>query len=121
MRKLAPLKSLYSFVAVAETGSMTLAADALNVSHSAISQAIKSLELQLGQPLFHRVGRQVVLNSAGKRYYQSSARSGANCRSDGIFTQTHALQSYHLEYDQLVGSSLVDSTLQQFSSLCARC
>ncbi|ELF6832451.1 LysR family transcriptional regulator, partial [Vibrio cholerae] len=56
MRKLAPLKSLYSFVAVAETGSMTLAAEALNVSHSAISQAIKSLESQLGQPLFHRVG-----------------------------------------------------------------
>ncbi|HDI3320208.1 TPA: LysR family transcriptional regulator [Vibrio cholerae] len=73
MRKLAPLKSLYSFVAVAETGSMTLAAEALNVSHSAISQAIKSLESQLGQPLFHRVGRQVVLNSAGKRYYQKVA------------------------------------------------
>ncbi|TXY26045.1 LysR family transcriptional regulator [Vibrio mimicus] len=73
MRKLAPLKSLYSFVAVAETGSMTLAAEALNVSHSAISQAIKSLETQLDQPLFHRVGRQVVLNSAGKRYYQKVA------------------------------------------------
>ncbi|ENM5916320.1 LysR family transcriptional regulator [Vibrio mimicus] len=73
MRKLAPLKSLYSFVAVAETGSMTLAAEALNVSHSAISQAIKSLETQLDQPLFHRVGRQVILNSAGKRYYQKVA------------------------------------------------
>ncbi|TXY14664.1 LysR substrate-binding domain-containing protein [Vibrio mimicus] len=73
MRKLAPLKSLYSFVAVAETGSMTLAAEALNVSHSAISQAIKSLETQLEQPLFHRVGRQVILNSAGKRYYQKVA------------------------------------------------
>lgn len=73
MRKLAPLKSLYSFVAVAETGSMTLAAEALNVSHSAISQAIKSLEIQLDQPLFHRVGRQVILNSAGKRYYQKVA------------------------------------------------
>lgn len=73
MRKLTPLKSLYSFVAVAETGSMTLAAEALNVSHSAISQAIKSLETQLDQPLFHRVGRQVILNSAGKRYYQQVA------------------------------------------------
>ncbi|EEY36672.1 transcriptional regulator LysR family [Vibrio mimicus MB451] len=52
---------------------MTLAAEALNVSHSAISQAIKSLETQLDQPLFHRVGRQVVLNSAGKRYYQKVA------------------------------------------------
>lgn len=73
MRKLIPLKSLYSFVAVAETGSMTLAAEALSVSHSAISQAIKALEQQLGQALFHRVGRQVILNSTGKRYYQKVA------------------------------------------------
>ncbi len=73
MRKLIPLKSLYSFVAVAETGSMTLAAEALSVSHSAVSQAIKALEQQLDQPLFHRVGRQVILNSNGKRYYQKVA------------------------------------------------
>ncbi|MBS7720199.1 LysR family transcriptional regulator, partial [Vibrio cholerae] len=73
MRKLARLKSLYSFVAGGETGSMTLAEDALNVSHSAIRQAIKALEGQLGQPLCHRVGRQVVLNSAGKKKKQKVA------------------------------------------------
>ncbi|MCG6438115.1 LysR family transcriptional regulator, partial [Vibrio parahaemolyticus] len=33
MRKLIPLKSLYTFVAVAETGSMTEAAQVLSVSH----------------------------------------------------------------------------------------
>jgi DNA-binding transcriptional LysR family regulator len=73
MSKLAPLKSIYSFVAVAETGSMTEAAHTLNVSHSAVSQAVKSLEAQLGQPLFQRVGRKVVLNAAGRRYYKHVA------------------------------------------------
>ncbi|EGA71150.1 Glycine cleavage system transcriptional activator (Gcv operon activator) [Vibrio sinaloensis DSM 21326] len=73
MKNYAPLKSLYSFVAVAETGSMTDAAKALNVSHSAISQAIKSLEHQLGQPLFQRVGRNVVLNANGRKYYKQVA------------------------------------------------
>ncbi|NAW57430.1 MULTISPECIES: LysR substrate-binding domain-containing protein [unclassified Vibrio] len=73
MKKLAPLKSLYSFVAVAETGSMTEAAKALNVSHSAVSQAIKSLETQLDQPLFHRSGRNVTLNANGKQYYKQIA------------------------------------------------
>lgn len=73
MRKLLPLKSLYSFTAVAETGSMTEAAQVLNVSHSAVSQAIKSLENQLNQPLFNRVGRTVTLNSAGKKYYRQIA------------------------------------------------
>ncbi|KKK95633.1 hypothetical protein LCGC14_2670850, partial [marine sediment metagenome] len=65
-----PLKSLHSFVAVAQTGSMVLAAEQLHISHSAVSQAIKSLESQLNAPLFNRVGRRVELNNTGKRYYQ---------------------------------------------------
>ncbi|MBN3495309.1 LysR substrate-binding domain-containing protein [Vibrio neptunius] len=73
MKKLAPLKSIYSFIAVAETGSMTEAAHQLSVSHSAVSQAIKSLESQIGQALFLRSGRNVVLNAAGRRYYKQVA------------------------------------------------
>lgn len=56
MRKQVPLKSLYAFVAVAETGSMTEAANLLHVSHSAISQAVKSLETQVNRPLFKEWG-----------------------------------------------------------------
>ncbi|KMV28479.1 LysR family transcriptional regulator [Photobacterium swingsii] len=73
MRKLVPLKSIYAFVAVAEMGSMTEAADVLCVSHSAISQAIKALEKQIGQPLFNRTGRRVELNQAGRKYYRKVA------------------------------------------------
>ncbi|WP_329353087.1 LysR substrate-binding domain-containing protein [Vibrio natriegens] len=73
MNKRPPLKSLYAFVAVTETGSMTEAAGVLSVSHSAISQAIKSLESLIGQPLFQRVGRQVQLNSVGQKYYNDIA------------------------------------------------
>ncbi len=73
MNRRPPLKSLYAFVAVAETGSMTDAAGLLNVSHSAISQAIKSLESLIGQPLFQRVGRQVQLNATGQKYYSEIA------------------------------------------------
>ncbi|MGB1321422.1 MAG: LysR family transcriptional regulator [Vibrio gallaecicus] len=73
MKKLVPLKSIYAFIAVAETGSMTEAASLLFVSHSAISQAIKSLEQQINKPLFQRVGRRVVLNEDGKRYYRKVA------------------------------------------------
>jgi len=51
MIKSAPLKSLYTFIAVAETGSMVLAAEQLSISHSAVSQSIKALELQLNIPL----------------------------------------------------------------------
>nr|WP_086937605.1 LysR family transcriptional regulator [Thaumasiovibrio occultus] len=64
-----PLKSLYSFVAVADTGSMTSAAAKLHVSHSAISQAIKAIETQLGLKLFERTGRSVTLTAKGREYY----------------------------------------------------
>lgn len=91
MKIVAPMKSLYAFVAVAETGSMTAAAKALYVSHSAISQAIKTLEQQLEQPLFTRVGRQVVLNSAGRQYY----RRVAPALEEIVAATSHLLANRH--------------------------
>jgi LysR family glycine cleavage system transcriptional activator len=73
MKVLVPLKGIYAFVAVAETGSMTKASEGLNISHSAVSQSVKSLESQLGLTLFKRVGRQVELNTQGKIYYKKVA------------------------------------------------
>ena len=88
MKSYAPLKSIYSFVAVAESGSMTAAAKQLSVSHSAISQAIKSLESQLGQALFQRSGRNVVLNTAGRKYYKQVAPA-----LEQIVTATRQMQT----------------------------
>ncbi|ASM48917.1 hypothetical protein PESP_a0697 [Pseudoalteromonas espejiana DSM 9414] len=73
MIKSAPLKSLYTFIAVAETGSMVLAAEQLSISHSAVSQSIKALESQLNTALFNRIGRRVELNPVGERYYKRIA------------------------------------------------
>lgn len=73
MRKQVPLKSIYAFVAVSETGSMSAAAEKISVSHSAISQAIKALEAQLDTALFIRVGRRVELSKAGQEYYRKVA------------------------------------------------
>ncbi|MCW8345451.1 LysR substrate-binding domain-containing protein [Vibrio sp. ZSDZ65] len=73
MKSHIPLKSIYAFVNVVETGSMSRAADQLNVSHSAVSQAIKTLEIQLGTQLFQRIGRHVTVNSQGKKYYRNVA------------------------------------------------
>ncbi|WP_330961217.1 LysR substrate-binding domain-containing protein [Photobacterium sp. 53610] len=90
MKKHIPLKSIYAFVAVAETGSMTEAAEVLSVSHSAISQAIKSLESQLGLPLFQRVGRRVELNRNGRKYYRQVAPA-----LEQIVAAGEALQQQH--------------------------
>ena len=60
------LHHLRLFRAVAAEGSLTGAARQLNLSQSALSTQIKSLEASLGHDLFERRGRGLVLTEAGR-------------------------------------------------------
>jgi DNA-binding transcriptional LysR family regulator len=60
------IRRLRLFVAVVDEGGFTRAAEAEHVSQPSVSQAIRELETELGTPLFHRVGRGVVLTPAGE-------------------------------------------------------
>ena len=66
---LPPLKTLPVFIAVAEHLSFSKAAEQLHVTHSAVSQSIRSLENYLGHSLFDRSSSKVSLNSQGEKYY----------------------------------------------------
>ena len=66
---LPPLDSLKAFEASARLLSFTRAADELCVSKGAISYQIKKLEQHLGQALFKRTTRQVLLTDAGQLLY----------------------------------------------------
>ncbi|NTV68741.1 MAG: LysR family transcriptional regulator [Azonexaceae bacterium] len=68
MRDLPPLHTLPAFEAAARLGSFLAAADALHLTPSAISHRIRQLEAHLGQALFERRHRAVVLTAAGRRY-----------------------------------------------------
>ena len=59
------LNSLKAFSAVAELGNYSRAGTALNVTHAAVSQQIKSLEAQLGVTLVARNGRKIALTVEG--------------------------------------------------------
>lgn len=54
------------FWAIAHAGSLTRAAGDLHLSQSAISVQLSQLERQLGQRLFERVGKRLVLTEAGR-------------------------------------------------------
>jgi len=70
-RRLPPLKTLEGFEAAARLGSFSAAGDALGLTQSAISHQIRLLELALGQPLFRRVHRRVILTDAGTDFQRS--------------------------------------------------
>ena len=63
---------LRTFYLVAETGSFTNAMKKLNLSQSAISRQISSLEERMGTVLFHRHARGVVLTEQGRILYDTA-------------------------------------------------
>jgi DNA-binding transcriptional LysR family regulator len=68
------LRQLEIIRAIAESGSFTAAGEKLHVSQSAISRQILLLEDELGEPVFHRIGRRIRITPAGESLLQLSNR-----------------------------------------------
>jgi DNA-binding transcriptional LysR family regulator len=68
------LHHLRTFVAIVAHGGVARAAAQLNLTQSAASRQISTLEADLGVPLFDRIGRRVLLSSAGEDLLRRSQR-----------------------------------------------
>ena len=64
------LKAIKTFQIAARHTSFAVAADELCITPSAVSHQIKTLETQLGLPLFSRSARALALTDAGARYLE---------------------------------------------------
>jgi DNA-binding transcriptional LysR family regulator len=62
------LRTLGYFVAVAETGSVSAAAEVVHVTQPAISRQIRQLETELGVELFARTAGRLQLSAAGRQF-----------------------------------------------------
>ncbi|MFB2538077.1 MULTISPECIES: LysR family transcriptional regulator [unclassified Acinetobacter] len=87
------LRQLRAFVAVADSGSFTRAAENLHLSQSALSGLIKELEQNLDVKLFDRTTRQLCLSAGGVHLLPQARR---------ILMETQALASelHHLTNHQ---------------------
>ncbi|TCT03468.1 LysR substrate-binding domain-containing protein [Aquabacter spiritensis] len=65
---------LRTFVAIAETGSFTRAADVVHKTQSAVSMQMKRLEERVGRPIFARDGRASRLTEDGERLLDYARR-----------------------------------------------
>src|ERR1044071_3504388 len=68
------LQQLRYFVAVAEIGNFTRAAERSRVAQPSLSQQIAKLEREIGHKLFHRLGRKAVLTEAGNAFLERARR-----------------------------------------------
>jgi DNA-binding transcriptional LysR family regulator len=67
------LNKIATFLAIAESGSVTAAATRLALTRSAVSHSLRAIEGQLGVALFHRVGRGLVLTNEGSLIKQAAS------------------------------------------------
>jgi DNA-binding transcriptional LysR family regulator len=68
------LELLRSFVSVVEAGGFTRAGERVHRTQSTVSQQIKRLEEDIGQPLLHRSGKQVAPTEAGEKLLSYARR-----------------------------------------------
>ena len=104
-RRLPSLNALRAFEAAARHLSFTKAAEELHVTQAAISHQVKSLEEQLGLPLFRRLNRRLLLTDAGQTYVSSLTEA-----FDGIAEATERATA------QSGGGSLRISTLPSMAA-----
>lgn len=84
-RDLPSLSALRAFDATARSGSFAEAGRMLNVTHAAVTQAVRGLEAELGLTLVRRSGRTVGLTDAGDRL--------ARALDDGFSTVAAGIQA----------------------------
>ncbi|MBE5906542.1 MAG: LysR family transcriptional regulator [Lachnospiraceae bacterium] len=77
------LRNLKTFLEVADSGNFTKTAQSLGYSQSAVTAQIKQLELELGVPVFDRLGKSISLTEAGKKLYQY-AQEMLNLEQDAL-------------------------------------
>lgn len=101
------LEQLRVFVAVAEREHVTRAAEALEMTQSAASAAIATLEREFSTRLFHRVGRGIALTESG-RLLLGEAR--------GLLARAEAVQAAMREFLGMARGRLVIQASQTIAS-----
>jgi LysR family transcriptional regulator, glycine cleavage system transcriptional activator len=114
------LKAIKTFQIAARHSSFALAADELCITPSAVSHQIKTLETQLGLPLFSRSARALALTDAGARYLE---------QIDDLFTRLESVteqlrmrygrSSVRLHVPAYFASELLLPRLSEFAKLHA--
>lgn len=113
------LEQLRIFIAVAEREHLTQAAEALNLTPSAVSSAIRVVEERYGIALFHRTGRRIELTQTGEAFLPEAKATLARAASADLFlTEIGGLKrgTLTLAASQTVAGSWLPPRLMRFKA-----
>jgi DNA-binding transcriptional LysR family regulator len=106
------LRQVQVFLAVAEVGTTAQAGDQIALSQSATSAALSEMEQRLDAPLFDRVGRRLVLNDNGRRFYPEARQLLAQAeRMTELFSESGT--RLRLGASTTIGNYLLPTLLAQ--------
>ena len=103
------LRQLRAFIAVARSGSFTLAAESLFITQSALSGLIKELEQSLGVRLFDRSTRRIQLSDIGRGIYPLIDKILADL--DGVLDEVANLKALKKGVVRVAAPQLMACTL----------
>jgi len=111
------LRQLQYFIAVAEEGTVSGAAQSLSISQSAVTEAIKELEGDLGVNLFERHRRGLAITHKGHQFYRHATRILAgvsDARRSFAEERSNAGGVLHLGVTSLVAGYVLSDLLARF-------
>ena len=113
------IRHLKVFIAVAETGTMSAAAEKLYLSQPSVSQAIRELESHYQVLLFERLSKKLFITEAGKRLYSYAKPVAAQFDLiEENMTQEARLQRLRVGATVTVGSSLLPYFIRELKEAC---
>ncbi len=111
------LNQIETFIRVVELGSFSRAAETLDVTQPTLSARIQSLEKDVGQRLFERVGRGVRLTEAGRAFLPFAERSLsllAEGRDAIVASQNPSRGKLRIGSARIIGTYVLPGILDEF-------
>ncbi|WP_079213644.1 LysR family transcriptional regulator [Brucella pituitosa] len=111
------LRQLRYFIACAEQGSVTRAAQSLSISQSSITEAIKELEADLNVTLFERHPRGLIVTHSGHQFMRHATKILADvsdARRSFSSKQVTEKRTLHLGVTSLVAGYVLSDLLARY-------
>lgn len=111
------LKELDFFYELCQTSHVSKLSKKLGISQSAVSLAIRSLEKKLGEPLFDRIGKKLILNERGRIFKEKTYESFLALKDAQSFFQEDKISgSLHIASSKTIGNFITSGIIFDFLS-----